>query len=114
MARCPNCGFDFSTFEKAPYEEKLMRAVLHPVPEIRATAISILGRIGTARTLPVLEKILHEEKKDIYVLLEVLQALAMIEDPAAGELLQTATQHLYPVVQRRAKELLEWHRKRSD
>jgi HEAT repeat protein len=113
LAECPNCGFDVAAYKQAPYEEKLLRAAFHPIPSIRAMAISILGRIGSAQAVPILERIVREEKQDIYVLLEAVQALARIEDPAGENMLLAATQHPFPVVQRRAKELVEWRRHRT-
>jgi len=110
---CPDCGFELSRLESMSYEERLLMTAFHPVPEIRRLAISILGRVGTSRALPVLERIIQDEKKDVYIVLESLQALARMGETGAQAILEEAVLHPFPVVRRWAKELLEWRLARS-
>lgn len=104
---CPHCGYEIGSFDDLEYEQKLMRAAFHPVAENRYMAIEALGMLGTPRALPVLEKILREEKSDIYLLFQVLKALANIPDPRSAGLLDEATHHSYRLVRTRAKQILD-------
>ncbi len=40
---CPACGWDLSSEDPASYEEKLIRALGHPIRDYRMMAIRILG-----------------------------------------------------------------------
>jgi HEAT repeat protein len=70
-------------------------------------AVEALGMLQMREALPVLEKILDEELEDVYLIHEVLKALAKIPDPRSRELLRRATGHRYRLVREKAKELLE-------
>ncbi len=70
-------------------------------------AVEALGMLRTPRALPVLERILREEKDDIYLLYQVLKALANIPDPRSADLLEEATRHSYRLVRQRASQLLD-------
>ncbi len=94
------------SFDKLQYEDKVIKAAFHPIPENRHMAVQVLGMLKTPRALPVLAQLLREEKDDIYLLYKVLDALAAIPDPASTELLQEATRHPYRLVRDRAKKYL--------
>ena len=90
-----------------------MRAAFHPVAENRYMAIEALGMLHTPRALPVLERILREEKDDIYLLYQVLKALVNIPDPSGEELLKEATRHPFRLVRERARQLLDEKRNKQ-
>jgi hypothetical protein len=103
---CPRCGYDIRSFSDLEYEQKLMRAAFHPIPENRHMAVMALGMLRTPRALPVLGRILREEKDDIYLLFQVLKAAANIPDPRSMDLLEEGTRHSYRLVRERARQLL--------
>jgi HEAT repeat protein len=106
VAVCPSCGFALEGFDRLDYEQKLMNAAFHPIPETRSMAVRILGMLGTPRALPVMERILNEEENDIYLLYQVLEALARIPGQESEQLLGTTLNHPKRLVSQRARQLL--------
>lgn len=104
---CPHCGYDLLSYRALGYEDKLLLATRHPVPEYRYLAIQALGMLGSRRALPLFAEILREKEADVYLIYEVLQALSHIDDQRSRDLLKEATRHPLPLVQKRAIELLQ-------
>ena len=77
-------------------------------------AVEALGMLKTPRAFPTLARILHEEKDDMYLLYQVLKALANIPDPQSTELLKEATRHSYRLVRERARQILDEQGKKTD
>ena len=84
-----------------------MKAAFHSIPENRYMAVEALGMLRTPGALPILERILREENNDVYLLYQVLKALANIPDPTSKELLEIAADHPYRLVRERARQILE-------
>jgi len=105
-AICPNCGHDLSDFSSRPYEEKLLLALHHPVPDSRMVAIQTLGDLHSQRALPEFEKILENLEEDVYTLRETLIAISKIPGEGSRALLHEASRHPYNVVRYKARELL--------
>ena len=103
---CPNCGYDLSDFSSRSYEEKLLLALRHPVPESRMVAIQTLGDLHSQRALLELERILGDLQEDVYTLRETVIAIAKIPGEYSKTLLKGATQHPYTLVRHKAEELL--------
>ncbi len=78
-AVCDRCGTSFAETEPIFYDQKLMRALHHPVPETREMAARLLGQRRDQQALPVLLSRLFEET-DIGVLCAIGQALGQLED----------------------------------
>ncbi len=76
-------------------------------------AIEALGMLKTPRTLPTLARILHEEKDDIYLLYQVLKALANIPDSYSKQLLEEVTHHSYRLIRQSAERLLNEQRNKQ-
>ncbi len=76
---CDRCGTPFSETEPIFYDQKLMRALHHPVPETREMAARLLGQRRDRHALPVLMSRLLEET-DIGVLCAISTALAQLGD----------------------------------
>jgi hypothetical protein len=110
---CPHCGADTGSFDELQYEQKLLKTAFHPIAENRHMAVQVLGMLRTPRALPVLAQILHEEKDDVYLLFQVLQALTNIPDPTSTELLTEAKLHPYRLVRDRARQYLEEIKKKG-
>jgi HEAT repeat protein len=76
---CERCGTSLSETEPIFYEQKLMRALHHPVPETREMAAMLLGQRRDRHTVPVLMSRLLEET-DIGVLCGISIALGQLGD----------------------------------
>ncbi len=74
---CERCGTPLSETEPIFYDQKLMRALYHPIPETREMAAMLLGQRQDRQALPVLMSRLLEET-DIGVLCAISQALAQL------------------------------------
>ena len=76
---CERCGTPLSETQPVFYDQKLMRALHHPVPQTREMAAMLLGQRQDRHALPVLLSRLQEET-DIGVLCAISQALAQLGD----------------------------------
>jgi HEAT repeat protein len=105
---CPACGCDLASFSELSAEEKFILALDHPVADNQMIAVRMLGRLGSRRALPGLEKILRDPQADYYLLSEVLEALAGIRDPHCLELIKaTAKDHPHQLVRAKARAVLQ-------
>src|SRR5512135_1720063 len=64
--QCPHCLYALADHERLSYEEKLLRALGHPIRENRMLAIQLLGELRSTAALPAFEAILRAEE-DPYV-----------------------------------------------
>jgi HEAT repeat protein len=76
---CDRCGTSLAEIEPIFYDQKLMRALDHPVAETREMAAMLLGQRRDRHALPVLISRLLEET-DIGVLCAISQALGQLGD----------------------------------
>ncbi len=76
---CERCGTSLSETEPIFYDQKLMRALHHPVPQTREMAAILLGQRQHRHALPVLLSCLREET-DIGVLCAISRALGQLGD----------------------------------
>ncbi len=76
---CDRCGTSLAETEAIFYDQKLMRALHHPVPETRELAAMLLGQRRDQHALPVLLSRLLEET-DSGVLCAISQALGQLGD----------------------------------
>src|SRR6266516_794234 len=76
---CERCSTSLSETEPIFYDQKLMRALHHPVPETRELAAMLLGQRRDQHALPVLLSRLLEET-DSGVLCAISQALGQLGD----------------------------------
>jgi HEAT repeat protein len=79
-ADCRRCGADLANPAR-DFEEQLIRALAHPLPDRRLLAAQILGRRGARRAVPRLIRVV-DEADDPYLVAEATVALARIGDPA--------------------------------
>ena len=56
---CPKCGYVIKDYQDSSYEDKLLNALHHPVPERRIMAAQVLGILGSQRALVEFLKILE-------------------------------------------------------
>jgi len=76
---CDRCGTSLSETEAIFYDQKLLRALHHPVPETREMAAMLLGLRQDQPALPVLMSRLLEES-DMGVLCAISKALGQLGD----------------------------------
>lgn len=106
-AQCSVCGYDLRNYEALSFEDKLLLALNHPIPEQRLLAIQLLGRLGSQAAIPGLEKILGNTDNDIFILGEAVIALDKIPGGRSREALEKARQHPYPIIRKLASSLME-------
>jgi hypothetical protein len=94
---CPGCGHSLMSHEFETYEERLMKALTHPVREQRMIAIETLGNIRYLPAVPKLELIVRNEE-DAYVVCEVIRALMKIGTPECIQIIASLTDHPSVVV----------------
>jgi len=75
---CPYCGYDLENFTHLGYEDKLISALRHPVPERRMMAAHILGELGSEHALPEFQRIIEGGIGDYFFQREILIASAKI------------------------------------
>lgn len=102
--KCPHCGYEIDNFESSSYEDKLLAALHHLVPERRVMAAQILGNLGSHRALTEFKNIIRTES-DYFFLRAVLIACAKIDSPERLQILQLATEHESKLVRDLAVEL---------
>ena len=76
---CDRCGTALSENEPIFYDQKLMRALHHPILETREMAAMLLGQRRDQPALPVLMSRLFEET-DMGVLCAISKALGLLGD----------------------------------
>lgn len=76
---CERCSTSLSETEPIFYDQKLMRALHHPVPDTREMAATLLGQRRDRNAFPVLMARLLEET-DIGVLCAISSALGQLGD----------------------------------
>lgn len=103
---CPQCGSALDAFDQSSFEEKLIAALNHPIPENRQMAAQILGHLGCRRALPAFAALVADADLDFFFLRAVLMATARISDPGRMEVLRKALEHPSGLVQREAAELI--------
>ena len=107
QSSCPNCGYILNDFIKYDYDDKLIAALRHSVPERRIMAAQILGIRQCKRALPEFTKILESGEENYFFLRAVLLAVAKIDDPARKIILGKALHHPSRLVAHLAKDVLD-------
>jgi HEAT repeat protein len=97
VTTCERCGTPLSETEPIFYNEKLMRTLLHPLPETREMAARLLGHCRDRQALPVLLSRLLEET-DTGVLCALSIALGQLGDCQAATSLSKRLEQPYALV----------------
>ena len=104
--KCPVCGYNIGEFEKLSYEDKLILALNHPIADFRLNAIKQLGNMSSEKVLPKFEMIINDEN-DIFILIEVVEALSKIPSKRSEKLLLNLFEHKSNIVSKYAKRTLK-------
>jgi hypothetical protein len=103
---CPACGADVASWCEHPYEERLLHALGHPLPDVRMIAIEALGRLRELRAAEPLAACALAHPLDIPQAIAVLRVLAaMPRDDAWGRAVDALLRHPARAVAASAAEL---------
>lgn len=100
---CPFCGYDLSKFNLLSYEKKLIKALNHPIKEIRRNAIFLIGLKRITEALPELAEMLEREEDPI-LLMEIARALKRINNQDSMKLLKNMEAHRFPIIAKYVKK----------
>jgi HEAT repeat protein len=73
---CPTCGADLEAFDRASFQEKLLRALWHPEPLTARRAAELLGRLAASPAVP---KLLARYRSEVDPFFAAEIARALIE-----------------------------------
>jgi len=103
-SRCPSCGQTLErSWKSMGYADKLIRALRHPVMEVRIRAAGILGRLREPRAVPALIRLL-QQGENVYVQAASAQALREIGSPKAMACLKKLAAHPSALVRTEAQQ----------
>lgn len=105
-AVCPHCGYPLEAFDALAYEDKLLAALHHTIPERRIMAAQILGNRKSLRALSEFEQIIASGETNYFLMRAVLLAVAKSASPDRRRLLEMAARSPSALVAALAKELL--------
>ncbi len=83
---CSSCGEDLNS-DPRTYEQKLVAALEHPLPEARVRICWLIGENKIQPAVPDLMQI-AECDPDLFVRRAALEAMAVLRDPRAAPLLE--------------------------
>jgi HEAT repeat protein len=107
---CPRCGARVDDDPRS-YEQKLIAALGHPLPETRSRICWLLGQKRAVWAIPQLLNMLCDA--DLFVRIAALRALGEIGDPSAESALRAASRDDKPLVRVVAQGALEQIRVRT-
>jgi DNA-directed RNA polymerase subunit RPC12/RpoP len=110
---CPNCGYILDKFKEFTFEDKLLAALRHSVPERRIMAAQILGNRRSQWSIPEFRKIIESDEGDYFFLRAVLLAVSKINHPDRELILQKASRHQSELVRNLANEIIH-HLQQND
>jgi hypothetical protein len=106
LDRCPHCGADLAADSRS-YEEKLIGALEHPLPQAR---VRICWLIGDNRIVAAVPRLMHlaEHDPDLFVRRAAVEALGALQDPRSSSLLHTFSEGPDRLIAAAAKRSLKW------
>jgi HEAT repeat protein len=106
---CPACGRDLrESWTSLGYTDMLIRALRHPVTDVRMRAAWILGRLHAAKAVEALIEATRGNT-DVYELVELTRALGEIGSSEALAFVKTLTEHPAAMVRAEARRALMSH-----
>jgi HEAT repeat protein len=110
-AACPKCGTNVITDPRS-FDEKLLSALNHPLPETRVRICGLTGRRRMRQAVPGLLRLLRDP--DLYVRLTVLEALGEIGEVSTIPILEAAALERGVLLQKAARQALRRIRTEQD
>lgn len=106
--RCPACGGSVSEMSERTYGDKLLRALEHPLAEVRMRAILALGMRGEPDSAPALVACALRRPSDVVEGLEIVRSLSRLNAgrPSKAALRQLADFHPASAVKKAASQAL--------
>lgn len=108
--RCASCGAVLGE-DKRSYEQKLIAALGHRLPDRRVLAAKILGLLRSEDAVPQLGR-LARQRGDPYLAAEAVDALARIRTPDAMAILQRVAAQGAVIARKAARRALAEERMR--
>lgn len=100
---CPTCGADLETLDEADFEQKLLWAVNHPLPDTAIHAVETLGKLRSTRAVgPLLAR--YRAGTDPYLAAAIARTLGQIGGEEAEEALAVLGQDPSVIVKQAARE----------
>lgn len=103
---CPQCGYALNEFHQLEYEQKLLTALHHTVPERRIMVAQILGNLHSERAMEEFEKIIKSGETDYYFMRVILLSIAKTDSSKRAHLLKIAASNPSALIARFADRLL--------
>ncbi len=103
---CPFCGAYIKSYDARSFEDKLIHALKHPLPETVSISIIVLGKIRSTKAIKPLKK-LFSTTSDPYMQKEILDALFAIGGKDAEEFLKKMLSHENVIVRKEAEMLVK-------
>jgi HEAT repeat protein len=100
---CLKCGANAITDPRS-FDEKLLGALNHPLPETRVRICWLAGRRRMREAVPALLRLLGDP--DLYVRMTVLEALGEIGEVATIPVLEAAARERSVLIQKAARQAL--------
>ena len=111
--KCPHCGADITVYDQNSFDEKLIRALGHPIQETVRMATWILGeRKVTEAVVPLIR--LFEKTDNPFLRREILDSLDTIGTEDALNFIMASLVHHVSMVKRRAREIMDEREKRKE
>jgi HEAT repeat protein len=98
---CPKCNFDIKDFSNKDYEKKLIRALEHPLHEVRTFAVEVIAKKKYKEAVPKLLQSL-ESTDDIYFQKAIIEALSELEPNDLPGIVGKYTKYPYALIVREA------------
>jgi hypothetical protein len=104
--RCAQCGADITQAQKRNFEEKLLHALGHKLPDTVEMAVWILGELQSAKAVPPLTALL--KRTESYQLkCMILDALDKIGTDVAISVIRETFARETGLVRKKARKLIE-------
>lgn len=103
---CSRCGYQLDEFHQLEYEQKLLAALHHTVPERRIMAAQILGNLHSERAMDEFERIIKSCETDYYFMRVILLSVAKMDSSKKKKLLKIAASNPSTLIARFADRLL--------
>lgn len=104
---CNDCGFNMEEFDQWSYEEKLIAALSHPIPERRMIAAEMLGLLKSERAIPAFAHIIENNETDYYFVRNVLISVAAINHTDSKHIIERACHNPSKLIEEFAADILK-------